>query len=410
MFLKPEGQRLHVLVRMPLSAIRDVEFPTRAAGLLDLARADPTLHDGAMLWLVPDLQIFEAGTRLAEPRIVQARVSLPSDRSFTSYEQALAHVNGPPLAADTQVYANQLLFDVLLEYPIASDRSRFALHPAFGRLGIQVATVLRFLPPEGPIHTFEYTGDPGLVRLDPTWYEAAQHFVGMGFFEFLNGRDNLLVLFCLIVPFVRARVLVSIVVSFAIAHSMTLAASAFKLAPNALWFPPLVDTLIAASILYIAVENMIAPGLERRWAIAFGCGLVYGFGFSFALPGTLQFAGSHVLVSRVAFNLGLELGLLAALVVLVPLLRLLFRVVVAGRMGTILGSALAAHTAWHSLLERADRLGQFRFQWPVLDAALAASAIRWLMLLIAVAGVAWLALGVLGAPRRRGTGEREGVA
>src|SRR5205823_6996123 len=137
------------------------------------------------------------------------------------------------------------------------------------------------------------------------------------------------------------------VTSFTVAHSITLIASALELGPSALWFPPLIETLIAVSILYMALENIVGSNLRRRWMITFGFGLVHGFGFSFALRQTLQFAGSHLLTSLLSFNLGVELGQLLVLLLLVPALELLFRFGVAERIGTIILSTIIAHTAWH---------------------------------------------------------------
>src|SRR5581483_8925750 len=132
----------------------------------------------------------------------------------------------------------------------------------------------------------------------------------------------------------RLRALIPIVTAFTLAHSITLIASAYDFAPGALWFPPLVETLIAASIVYMALENIAGAGnAHRRWMIAFGFGLVHGFGFSFALRETLQFAGSHLLASLLSFNLGVELGQLFVLVLFIPVLDLLFRYAVAERMG-----------------------------------------------------------------------------
>src|SRR5205823_8103658 len=79
--------------------------------------------------------------------------------------------------------------------------------------------------------------------------------------------------------------------------------------------------------------------LRRRWIITFAFGLVHGFGFSFALRETLQFAGAHLLTSLVAFNVGIELGQLLVLVLMIPALTALFRWVVAERIGTIIVSA-----------------------------------------------------------------------
>ena len=94
---------------------------------------------------------------------------------------------------------------------------------------------------------------------------------------------------------------------------------------------------------------------------------MHGFGFSFALRQTMQFAGAHLLASLLCFNIGVELGQLLVLLLLIPMLDALFRFVVAERMGTIILSALVAHTAWHWMIERADRLRAYRFEWPPLD-------------------------------------------
>ena len=388
-FVRPQGEQLRVLVRAPLGAMRDVAFPLRGDGFLDLDRAEQSLRDAATLWLARDIQVYEENTPLPPPRIAAVRVSLPSDRSFLTYETALAHVTGPPLAPASSVVHDQLLLDVLLEYPIASARSAFSIRPTLARLGVRVVMVVRYQPPAGPERAFELTGDPGLVRLDPRWHQAAWRFVQLGFAHILDGTDHLLFLFCLVIPFRRFGALALIVTAFTVAHSITLIAAASGLAPDALWFSPLVETLIAASILYMALENIAgAGGVQRRWIIAFAFGLVHGFGFSFALQSTLQFAGSHLVTSLLAFNVGVEIGQLLVLAAFVPLLQLLFRFVVAERIGTIILSALVAHTAWHWTAERWADLRQF--DPPSLDVLATAGGIRWLMAAVVTAAVIWL--------------------
>jgi len=406
-FLKPEGDRLHLLVRVPLKAIRDINFPERGQGYLDLTRVDALLPDAARLWIAGFIEIDEGETRVASPRVVATRIALESDRSFTSYDSAWAHLTGARLAANTDVVWHQTLLDVLFEYRIASDRSRFSIHPALARLGLRVVTVLRFLPPGGAVRAFEFTGDPGLVRLDPEWSQAALNFVRLGFLHILEGTDHLLFLFCLVIPFRRLGALIPIVTSFTVAHSITLIASAYNLGPDALWFPPLIETLIAMSIVYMALENIVGKStVNLRWMITFAFGLVHGFGFSFALRETLQFSGSHLLTSLVAFNIGVEVGQLLVLVLLIPVLDLLFRLAVAERMGTIILSALIAHTAWHWMLERGARLSQFQFQWPSVNAAVLAAILWWMMLLAVASGLVWMVMAVLSHRRRR---DREGA-
>ena len=389
-FVKPQGDRLHLLVRVPLKAMRDINFPERGPGYLDLARVNEVLPGAATLWITDFIEVYENDTRLAKPQIVATRISLPSDRSFVSYEDAIAHVNAPPLSNDTNVYWDQTLLDVLFEYPIQSEQSRFSIHPALARLGLRVVTVLRFVPASGEVRAFEFTSDPGLVRLDPRWHQAALRFVDLGFFHILDGTDHLLFLLCLVIPFRRLGALIPVITAFTIAHSITLIASAYNLAPNFLWFPPLIETLIAISIVYMALENIVGGGsLQRRWMMAFGFGLIHGFGFSFALRQSLQFAGSHLLTSLLSFNVGVELGQLLVLILLIPALQLLFRYAVAERMGVIILSAIVAHTGWHWMLDRGHVLAQFRFEWPALTAASLASAARWLMAFLLLGGVLW---------------------
>jgi hypothetical protein len=402
-FVRPAGQKLHLLVRVPLKAMRDVEFPKRGPGFLDLTRVEASLHNAATLWIAEAIELREGDTSLPDPKIVEVRVSLPSDQSFGSYEDAIAHVTGARLADDTELYWDQGMLDVLFEYPTHSDRSEFSIHPQLARLGLRVVTVLRFFPRGGAVRAFEFTGDPGLVRLDPRWYQAAWRFVESGFFHILEGTDHLLFLSCLVIPFRRFRSLLLIVTSFTVAHSITLIAAACGLGPDALWFPPLIETLIAISIVYMALENIVGSNVQRRWMITFGFGLVHGFGFSFALRQTLQFAGSHLVTSLLAFNAGVELGQIMVLVLLIPLLDVLFRFAVAERIGTIILSALVAHTGWHWVIERADRLRQFPL--PALTTALLASALRWSMLILILAGLVWLVSLVLRRREERSVAE-----
>ena len=381
-FVKPEGAQLRLLLRVPLKAMRDIDFPRRAGGFVDLARAERSLRDAADLWITDNIAVYEDDIRLERPRVIDTRISLPSDRSFVAYDTALAHLTGPRLPEHTELSWDEGVLDVLYEYRITSDASRFAVHPTLARLGLQVTTSLRFVLPDGRVRPFELHGDPGLVRLDPRWYQAALQFVRLGFVHILDGVDHLLFVFCLVIPVRRMRPLIAVVTAFTVAHSITLIASAFDLGPDGLWFPPLVETLIATSIFYMALENIVAKrATRRRWMVAFGFGLVHGFGFSFALKETMQFAGSHLLTSLLAFNAGVELGQILVLVMLVPALHLLFKYV-PERTGTIVLSALIAHTAWHWMTERWGQLRQFPLPWP--DAADLASAARWIAAAIAV--------------------------
>ena len=396
-FVKPDGQKLQLLVRVPLTAMREVDIPKRGPGYLDLARADAALRTAATLWIADNIDLYEAGGQLAYPVVADARVSLPSDKSFASFDEARAHLAGPRLPEKMELFWNQGMLDVLFEYPIQSADAAFSIHPRLERLGLRVTVALRFLPPGGAERAFEFHGDPGTVALDPRWHQAALRFVESGFWHILEGADHLLFLLCLVIPFRRFGALVLIVTSFTVAHSITLIASAYDLGPNALWFAPLIEMLIALSIVYMAIENIIGTNVQRRWMLTFAFGLVHGFAFSFALREQLQFAGNHLLTSLLSFNIGVEFGQLLVLAVLIPLIRLLFHYVVPERIGVIIVSVLIGHTGWHWMLERGERLGQF--PWPAFDAATLASAMRWLIALVAMAAGMW---AVNAALRKRG--------
>jgi hypothetical protein len=145
----------------------------------------------------------------------------------------------------------------------------------------------------------------------------------------------------------------------------------------------------------VALENLIAPNFQRRWKVAFGFGLAHGFAFASALQDSLQFSGDYFLTSLLSFNLGLELGLLAALAVMAIALAVTFRLVVEERMGGIILSLLVAHTAWHWTIDRYSTFRRYQFTWPAFDAAFFLIVVRWAMVAVVLGGLAWLIFGVL---------------
>jgi hydrogenase/urease accessory protein HupE len=219
------------------------------------------------------------------------------------------------------------------------------------------------------------TSRSGTVPLNPAWYQAGAGFVLLGIAHILSGVDHLLFLLCLVIPFLRLRQVVGIVSAFTVAHSFTLLGSAYGLAPSGNWFPPFVETAIAASVVYMALENIVGADLGKRWLVTGLFGLVHGFGFSYGLKENLQFAGTHLLVSLFSFNVGIEIGQIAVLGVMLPLLALVRRYVLPGRIGVIVLSALVAHTGWHWMIERGEVL--WNVEWPTIDAAAVTTLARW---------------------------------
>ncbi|MBC7983791.1 MAG: HupE/UreJ family protein [Candidatus Obscuribacterales bacterium] len=396
-YVKPQDTRLVVLVRVPMDALSEVQFPVRGPGYLDLSRADSAIKDAAQMYLTQSLHFFADGVPLPEGQLLKTRVALP-DKSFVAFDSALALVNSPPLANDVDLYWKQASLDVLFEFPIPNAKAKFALEPDLNRIAMETHTVLHFLPPGGTERLFSYSGNPGRIELEPSWWYATYRFIELGFFHILDGIDHVLFLLCLVIPARSVRALIPAITAFTVAHSITLISSAFGVVPTALWFAPLIETLIALSVFYMACENVLGIQVQKRWLIVFALGLIHGFGFSFILADRMQFAGEHLVSALLAFNVGVELGQLLVLIVAAPILIWFFNrlkrvatgTLTGERIGIILLSTLVAHTAWHWCTERGEQLLKFSWATPTLDAVFFAAAMRWSMLLLGSVGAMWM--------------------
>lgn len=143
-------------------------------------------------------------------------------------------------------------------------------------------------------------------------------FVSLGLEHILLGIDHVLFLVLLLVGAQGWRSVVRLATSFTLAHSVTLALAVLG------WVEvpaEIVEPLIALSILYVAVENIARGESRHRAHVVFGFGLLHGLGFAGALSFTDHLSG-RLLVSLLSFNLGIELGQLAIVLVVFPLLLL----------------------------------------------------------------------------------------
>lgn len=177
-------------------------------------------------------------------------------------------------------------------------------------------------------------------------------FLRLGIHHILIGYDHLLFLFGLIIACHRFRPMITIITCFTIAHSITLGLAAFDVVTLS---PRIVEPLIAASIVYVGVENLVLRGREpqRRWLLTFAFGLIHGFGFAGALKevgGGL--VGRALAMPLFSFNLGVELGQIAVAAVCLPILILLRRHPRFERYGPPVVSALVALAGGYWLLER----------------------------------------------------------
>jgi hypothetical protein len=407
MFAKPEGDRLHVITRVPLALLEGMALTKRGPGFLDLPRLGDGLERSAVA-VARTFVLFEDGARLT-PEKAAWRISQPSEDAFGSFDEAQAHVLGPALPDDANVFWNQGYYDVYLQYPIASTDGDFALETQVRGLGGVLKLFVDYLPTAGPARTYEIHGGHGWLPLDPSWHAAGLTFAKLGFDHLLQSLDHLLFLLCLVLPFRMPHLwsLITAVAAFAVAHLIAVLAGALGLVPGGDWFAPLVTVLIALSIVYMAIENILyawfnlgtARQLAWRWVPAGVFGLFHGFGLSFGLGEELQLAGAHLATSLLAFNIGVGLGGFACLVIAVPLLTLALRSLQAQRAALVIGSAFLAHTGWHWMVERSQDLRYV--SWPEVSLAWPGA---WLItfVLAAAAGLAllWQGRGLLARAQR----------
>ena len=358
LFIKAEGDRLVVLARVPMSALAEADLPLRGPGYLRLEGIEPALENAAALALLDNLAVLENGARRQPNKAFQIRVSYSSDHSFASYARAVSHLEGSRIPLTQDLYWKQQYLDVAYDYKINSADSRFVVHPRFDRLGLKVVTTLHFQAPNHPERAFEIHADAGAIELDPSWFSAVKRFSISGSGHILGGWDHLLFLFCLALGRSRWRDLFWLASCFTVAHSITLISTALGLFPDRLWFGPLVEFLIAVSIVLMAAENVLKMPDRWRMALVFFFGLIHGFGFAFSLSDALQFSGSHLLTALFAFNLGVEAGQLVALGAMAAILYGLYR---ANRPQglVLLTSLLVAHTGLHWAEQRFDVLRPF---------------------------------------------------
>jgi hypothetical protein len=151
--------------------------------------------------------------------------------------------------------------------------------------------------------------------------EQAWRFFLLGIQHILIGYDHILFLLGLIVASLRWGYLLTVITMFTVAHTVTLLLAAFG------WVRlpgPLVESVIALSIAYVAFENLGGWGLRWRWAVTFGFGLVHGLGFAAVLAELTRGGETHV-ASLFTFNLGVEAGQLLIVGAVLPVLLLLNR-------------------------------------------------------------------------------------
>lgn len=166
--------------------------------------------------------------------------------------------------------------------------------------------ILSFLASQ-PLFAHDVVGE--LEKMSKT--DAAVLYLQLGFTHIIPlGFDHILFVLSLFLLSPKLKPVLWQATAFTVAHSITLGLAMFKVITPS---PAIVEPIIALSIMYVALENILSPTLKRsRIGIVFLFGLVHGMGFANAL-GTLGLPQNSYLTSLVMFNVGVELGQLAVI-------------------------------------------------------------------------------------------------
>jgi hydrogenase/urease accessory protein HupE len=182
---------------------------------------------------------------------------------------------------------------------------------------------------------------------------TANHFVEflvLGVKHILSGYDHIAFLLALLVVGPTLRGTAGIITSFTVAHSITLALATFGVARIS---PGVVEPMIALSVVYAGMENLVRRDLSVRWPITFAFGLIHGFGFASALQELgIGLSGISVAIPLLSFNLGVELGQIAIAVVVLPAIWALRKRVLSSERYLPVCSVMVAGAGAFWLIER----------------------------------------------------------
>lgn len=169
------------------------------------------------------------------------------------------------------------------------------------------------------------------IEISNSMFAAIATFIEQGILHILGGLDHVLFVLCLVIGAQRLRGLVERITGFTVGHTVTLIAGFLGFVPSGAWFVPLVELGIAISIVYAALLAIKSPGSDdqdrlRMFVVTTLIGLLHGFGFSFVLQEILRIDSPNLWQSLIAFNVGVEIGQLAIVLLIWPSLQLIRKI------------------------------------------------------------------------------------
>jgi len=270
--------------------------------------------------------VADGATVSAEVEKVQLHPAHSQPPFATLAEAKAALVAPSTLSPKREIFVGDTVTDVMLRYRTDGALSSYALsstlNPGLAGQEQTANLVLDHFP--GGTKIFRATGllhEP--IQVSRSALAAAWTFIVEGGVHILNGMDHVLFVICLVIGATTIGGLLWKVTGFTLGHSITLAVGFFGLAPQAAWFVPAVEAGISLSIIYAAMAALARREMRSSFFVTTAIGLLHGLGFSFVLREILQINAPNLWQSLLAFNFGVELGQIAIVLLIWPLLHLI---------------------------------------------------------------------------------------
>ena len=249
---------------------------------------------------------------------------------FAQLDEARNALKGNVYHKDFEVtYVGDTIIDAEIFYAakqkITHYQLKSTLNPGLERQDETANLILDHLG--GDTLTFRIRGllsEP--VSISRSAFKAFSTFIWEGVRHIFEGLDHVLFVFCLVLGATHISTLLWRVTGFTIGHSVTLSLGFFGLIPKGPWFVPLVETAIALSIIYAAAIALSNTHKKHSLLVTTAIGLLHGLGFSFVLSEILKINSANLWQSLLAFNIGVEIGQIAIILLTwVPLYFLMKR-------------------------------------------------------------------------------------
>jgi hydrogenase/urease accessory protein HupE len=290
--IEAQGREVHLALTLNLTELRQPQLPLDSSGRITIAQLDS-----------------------AAPAIFEA---IKSHYTIQAPGPPQTIAQGNHILIDGHVVRMDLAYHFTHDVDAFTITSRLYDVMAPGHQHLLVA-ILNGTPHETILTASNRTATFSGVQA--TKLETTGKFIRLGIEHIVTGYDHLAFLLGLLVAAATVGSLVKIITSFTIAHSITLALATFNLVA----LPTrLTESVIALSILYVALENLLGFRIAKRYYVTFLFGLVHGFGFSNVLR-DMQLPRASLALSLLSFNLGVEIGQITFVLLLFPLFRDLTR-------------------------------------------------------------------------------------